>query len=48
MKKAAALLTLALSLLPLTTRAKGLFAAQSLVSLTTIAVVGARAVNILS
>ena len=34
--------------LPLTTRAKGLFAAQSLVSLTTIAVVGARAVNILS
>ena len=34
--------------MPLTARAKGLFAAQSLVSLTTIAVVGARAVNILS
>jgi uncharacterized membrane protein len=34
--------------MPLTTRAKGLFAAQSLISLTTIAVVGARAVNILS
>jgi uncharacterized membrane protein len=34
--------------MPLTTRAKALFAAQSLVSLATIAVVGARAVNILS
>jgi uncharacterized membrane protein len=34
--------------MPLTTRAKALLASQSLVSLTTIAVVGARAVNILS